>query len=149
MNKKVILVGIILFCLLVSLPSTIGDSKSSENYNLEVSIKPMRYAFPRIYYGNSQPIGFYAGASNLGHNTSPPFTLKFEIIRIFDNVPYNYNMTYDFDSFHAYSGESHRFIWFTVPHGHFSIYEARASISVNDNNTLDNMQSYKFIVIRR
>ena len=85
MNKNVIIVGIILFGLLGCAPLTIGNSNSNENYNLKADIEPMRYAFPRVYGGNGQPVGFIAWAINEGPNSSPACILKFEIIRILTN----------------------------------------------------------------
>lgn len=147
---KIVVVGIIFLWIGLSfLPSTIGKSNSSENYNLKVDIKPLRYVFPRIYYGNGQPIGFLAGAFNEGPESSPAFTLKFEIIRILSSDSYEYNETYDINSQENGSGLSTNFIWRSLQGFHFGIFEARAIINVDDNNLEDNIISYTFIIISR
>jgi hypothetical protein len=147
MKKNVIIVGVFLLCMLVSVPSVLGSFNSTGDYNLKIYIKPSRYAFPRIYYGNGQPIGFVAGAINEGPERSPAFTLKFEIIKILSKESYHYNITYDFPSQPKGQGMGTVFTWYTLIAWHFGIYEARATIDINDNNTQDNMKSYYFIII--
>jgi hypothetical protein len=146
---KIAVVGIIFLFIGISfLPSTIGNSNSSEDYNLKVYIKPSRLVFPRVYYGNGQPIGFNAGASNEGPESSPPFTLKFEIIKILSKETLGYNYTYDFPFQPNGQGMGTVFTWYTLIGWHFGIYEARATINVDDTNLGDNTISYYFIIIR-
>jgi hypothetical protein len=146
--KKVVFITIFLLISVSILPSAIGNPNSSQDYNLKVYLKPMRSVFPRVYYGNGQPIGFLAGAMNEGPGDSPPFALKFEIFKILSLEPYLYNTTYDFNSQPNGQGSGYVFTWYTLVGFRFGIYEARATINVDDNNTADNTKSYYFIIIR-
>jgi hypothetical protein len=140
-----------LFIGISILPSTIGNSNSNGDYNLVVYLKPHRNVFPRCYGGDAQAVVFLAGTSNKGPENCTTFTLKFEIIKIFSmnhfNDSYNYNATTSFPSFGGGGGQGHYFTWYSLIDQRFAIYEARATIDVNDNNLSDNTKSYYFITI--
>lgn len=147
---KIAIVGIIFLFIGISiLPSTIGNTNSSEDYNLKIYLKPIRYVFPRIYSGNGQPVGFLAGAVNEGPESSPAFTLKFEIIKILSSDSYEFNQTQDINAQPKGQGMGFHFTWYTLIGFHFGIYEARATINVDDTNLEDNTISYYFIIIGR
>ncbi len=147
MKKNIIIVEMMLLCVLGSLPITIGNPSSNEDYSLKVYLEPMRYSFPRVYGGNGQPVGFVAGAVNEGPENSPGFTLKFEVIGFSKNDPYDYNTTMGFNIFSPGSGQGRGFTWHTVLGSHIRIYEARVTIDVDDANPADNMISYYFITL--
>jgi hypothetical protein len=145
-----IVVGIVFLLVGISfLPSTIGNSNSDENYNLNVVLRPDSHQkhFRHIYYGNGLPIRFDAGAHNEGPESSPEFTLKFEVIKIFPKESYEYNDTADFPSMPVGPTEVHLFTWYTLEGFHFGIYEVRATIDVNDNYLLDNTEDYSIIIL--
>jgi hypothetical protein len=142
--KKGLIVGTICLLMLVSIPTTIG----SDDFNLKAKIQPFRKVFSHIY--------------------SPLVVAQFDCSYSRDNGSYIGGDTYTFqvirhaDDQVVYSveGEMESLLGSQIGHGtvldytchsgirrFVSLYEARMTLNVDDNNLLDNEALCYFIVI--
>jgi hypothetical protein len=155
--KKAVVAIIFLLISVSVLPSTIGiqelkkskaDVNNSEEFNLIVSLKPTRIIFPRLYSAHLNIIGFKVDVNNEGPSNSTAMILKFEIIKVIGREPgERYNKTYNIGTIWKNQGYGYLIPWSSWLDGRFGVFEARATIDVDDTVLKDNTKSFYFILL--
>ncbi|DAC72113.1 MAG TPA: hypothetical protein DSN98_06910 [Thermoplasmata archaeon] len=155
--KEAVVTIIFLLMSLSVLPSTIGiqeikksktNAIDSEEFNMIVSLKPTRIIFPRLYSAHLNIIGFKVDINNEGPDNSTEVALKFKIIQVIGREPGEiYNVTYHYTTIWKNQGRGHLIPWYSWLNGRFGVFEARATIDVDDTVLKDNTKSFYFILL--
>lgn len=147
-RKKIVIGTIYLMLLLVTIPITIANNKSGNDFNLKADVQCWRRAFPHIYapFVKAQFVTSYRrdSGSYVGGDT-----YTFQVIRRADDTVV-YSEEREMKPLSEPQTGSGSLIEYTCHSGirrFVSLYEARMTLNVDDNNPLDNEASCYFIVI--
>lgn len=137
--------------LLTSTPiiaQTHNPATQTGDYNLEVTLTPGRHILPRIH-AEATYATFEITVMNQGPDTSNNYTLNFYIKNLFSPKPgISYDQTWYEGTLDPNRGRGHPVtIRCICTNTLLSIYQARASIDINDNKLLDNQASFFYIVL--